>query len=197
MRVAHQAASQVVRYVGLVDWKPDTCRALAEELMAQSGDRWVHVQAVSGQIEHWVFDGRAPETVLCAGWLHDIGYTRSVGASGMHAIDGAAYLEPHGLPQGVVSLVAFHTGARFEAEERGLVDRLLWFDLPDQDMLDLLTLADLTTSPQGEPVTVADRIDEILERYEPQHPVHRGVLRGRAYLEECCRRAAAGVGQPM
>lgn len=102
-------------------------------------------------------------------------------------------MDLHGLPDEVVSLVAFHTGAQFEAAERGLTNRLLQFDLPDQDMMDLLTLADLTTSPQGRPITVKDRIDEILERYEPQHPVHRGVLRGRPYLEESCRRAAARV----
>jgi len=180
-----------------VIWEPIDSRRLAEELLEQAGARWAHVQGVSQQVERWVTGERASELVLSAAWLHDVGYAKTVEASGMHAIDGAEYLDLQGVPGGIVSLVAFHTGARFEAEERGLVDRLLWFELPDQDMLDLLTLADLTTSPRGEYVTVRDRIDEILERYEPQHPVHRGVLRGRAYLEECCRRAAARVGQPM
>lgn len=170
---------------------------LAVELLMPSHERWAHVQGVAAQVEPWVRDVRVPEAVLCAAWLHDIGYAQRVETSGMHAIDGAAYLDLLGLPLEVVSLVAFHTGAEFEAEERGLTDRLLQFDLPNQDMLDLLTRADLTTSPQGERVAVAERLDEILERYDPQHPVHRGVLRGRPYLEDCCRRAAARLGQPM
>lgn len=124
-----------------------------------------------------------------AAWLHDIGYTDHLYRTGMHAVDGAMYLDLLGAPREVVSLVAFHTGAEFEAEERGLLDRLLPFDPPDEVALDLLTLADLTTSPHGERVTVEWRLDEILTRYEPQHPVHRAVTRGRAVLEERCRRA--------
>ena len=54
----------------------------------------------------------------------------------------------------VISLVAFHTGAEFEAEERGLARELATVPRPDQGLLDALILCDLTVSPTGEPVAV-------------------------------------------
>lgn len=160
------------------------------------GERWSHVQGVAETAGRWVIDGKAPESVVSAAWLHDIGYSSKTGESGMHAIDGAAYLDFLRAPPQVVSLVAHHTGAQFEAEERGLLYRLRKFRFPDPEALDLLTLADLTTNPKGNPVSVKDRLDEILLRYEPQHPVHRATVRARPYLEECCHRAAVKVDHP-
>lgn len=94
----------------------------------------------------------------------------------------------------VVSLVAWHTGARFEAEERGLLAELEEFPEPPQDLLDALNLCDLITSPTGEEVDVEDRIAEILRRYPPGHPVHRAVMRSRPVLIESCRRAIGRLG---
>ena len=96
-----------------------------------------------------------------------------------------------------MSLVAFHTGAEYEAEERGLVDKLIQFDRPRQEWIDILILADLVTGTHGERVTTDERLDHIFERYEPQHPVHRAVTRSREYLETCAGRAAERVGYPM
>ncbi len=135
--------------------------------------------------------------VLQAAWLHDVGYAPELLHTGMHAIDGALFLDRAGAPREIVSLVAFHTGAEFEAEERGLGDALAQFDRPAQDDLDQLILADLLSGSYGERVTVAERFDGIFGRYEPQHPVHRAVMRSRPYLEECAKRAAARVGYPM
>ena len=59
-----------------------------------------------------------PVTFGCR-WLHDVGYSPDVRVTGFHALDGAVYLRDLGLPPEVVSLVAYHTGAEFEAEERG------------------------------------------------------------------------------
>ena len=160
-------------------------------------DRWSHVQLVV-QTLHGIEDvGRRTELLVAAGWLHDIGYAPQLIDTGMHAIDGAAFLDRAGAPSEIVSLVAFHTGAEFEAEERGLVDALLQFDRPPQEQLDVLILADLLSGPKGQLMTVRDRLDEISRRYEPQHPVHRAVLRSRPYLEECAARAAEAVGYPM
>jgi hypothetical protein len=89
----------------------------------------------------------------------------------------------------VISLVAFHTGAEYEAEERGLAAELATVPRPEQDQLDALILCDLTVSPTGEPVTVSSRLDEIVARYPAGDPVHRAVLRSRRYLEACCERA--------
>ncbi len=57
--------------------------------------------------------------ILAAAWLHDVGYSPDVSVTGFHALDGAVFLRDLGLLE-VVSLVAYHTGAEFEAEERGL-----------------------------------------------------------------------------
>jgi hypothetical protein len=93
-----------------------------------------------------------------------------------------------------VSLVAYHTGAAFEAEERGLLDALLQMDPPTQE--DLI-LADLLSGANGESTTVDDRLAGIVDRYEPEHPVHRAVARSAPYLKDCAERAAARVGYPM
>ncbi len=95
----------------------------------------------------------------------------------------------------VVSLVAFHTGAEYEAEERGLARELASVPRPEQALLDPLILCDLTVSPTGEPVGVTARLDEIVTRYPAGDPVHRAVLRSRVYLEACCERAR-GCRQP-
>jgi putative nucleotidyltransferase with HDIG domain len=54
------------------------------------------------------------------GLLHDIGYAPSLVATGFHPVDGARFLRAQGTPEVVVSLVAHHSGAVFEAEQRGL-----------------------------------------------------------------------------
>lgn len=100
-------------------------------------------------------------------------------------------------PRQLVSSVAYHTGAEYEAEERGLGHELAAFDRPDQDLLDALTFADLTVGPTGEPISVSARLDEILERYPADHPVHWAVSRSRDYLEGCVARALARLPQPM
>jgi len=109
--------------------------------------------------------------------------------SGLHALDGARYLAGLGTDPVVVSLVAFHTGAEYEAEERGLAHELAAVPRPEQGLLDALILSDLTVSPTGELVAVSARLDEIVARYPADDPVHRSVLRSRPYLEACCGRA--------
>lgn len=97
------------------------------------------------------------------------------------------------MDQLVVSLVAFHTGAEIEAEERGLVHELNRFARPPQDLLDSLILCDLTVSPTGTGTDVVSRIEEIMTRYGVDHPVHRAVRRSSDYLQACCARAATDL----
>lgn len=180
-----------------VNWSAENSASLAQELVGASGARWDHTCGVSRTAASWRHAGWISENVVSAAWLHDIGYAPGLVRSGMHAVDGAAYLDLHGAPKLVVSLVAFHTGAEYEADERGLIDKLIQFDRPPQDDLDILILADLVTSPDGSKVCVRDRLDDIFDRYEAQHPVHRAVTRSREYLEESAARAASRVGHPM
>jgi hypothetical protein len=81
-----------------------------------------------------------------------------------------------------VSLVAFHTGARIEAEERGLSSDLAAFTEPTQVPLDVLTFSDMTTDPDGVPISAPERIAEILSRYPDADPVHRAASRSAPNL---------------
>lgn len=157
-------------------------------------DRLRHVQGVARTVSTLV---PGDLDLLAAAWLHDVGYSVELSECGMHALDGAEYLRRTETPDVVISLVAYHTGAEYEAAERGLAEQLARFDRPDQDDLDVLILADLCTGPTGDRVEVADRLTEILRRYEDNHPVHRAVTRSRSYLVECADRAASRFGYPM
>ncbi len=63
----------------------------------------------------------------------------------------------------IVNLVAHHSGARFEAAERGMSAQLEEFTFADNPVLDALVTADPTTGPGGERFTYAERITEILK----------------------------------
>ncbi len=95
----------------------------------------------------------------------------------------------------------YHTGAEVEAEERGLVDELHEFARPPAELLDLLTAADMTTSPDGEPIEPELHVGEILVRYESQDEVHRAVSRSAPSLLAAvarvrARMASVDEGQP-
>ena len=170
---------------------------LAERLLAPLGRRWLHVQEVVAQAGELaaVLPEADGEDLISAAWLHDVGYSPELMDTGLHPLDGARYLRRHSWPARVVGLVAHHSGARFEAQERGLQDELAEFPFEDSPLLDALALADLTTGPAGERVSYEDRIDEILRRYPAENPVHRTWLSARytmaAALERSQRLLAA------
>jgi hypothetical protein len=75
-------------------------------------------------------------------------------------------------------LVAHHSCAIIEAEERGLADFLRReFDSAPQPLADALTFCDKTISPDGEQVHVTRRLAEIDHRYGTGHPVSRSISR--------------------
>ena len=84
-------------------------------------------------------------------------------------------------------LVAYHSGARFEAEERGLVDALAEFEPEDGPLLDALTYADMTTGPAGQRVDLEERIAEIAERYGAEHLVVHCLKRAHDHLAGAVR----------
>jgi putative nucleotidyltransferase with HDIG domain len=115
---------------------------LAECLVEPLGRRWVHVRAVAARAEE-LASSVPPgdrEVLVAAAWLHDIGYSPEIdGHTRFHPLDGARYLRETGWPSLVVSLMAHHSGARFEAVERGLSDELLGeFPFEDSPLLDAL-----------------------------------------------------------
>src|SRR4051794_35511552 len=152
--------------------RTDEARLLAEECLATSQpQRWRHVQGVAARAVALAGANEAEDPVVQAAWLHDVGYAPAAQNSGLHALDGARYLMRVGASPLVISLVAFHTGAEYEAEERGLEGDLATVRRPDQSLLDALILCDLTVSPAGDPMDVVSRLDEIVSRYPPRDPV--------------------------
>lgn len=130
-----------------------------------------------------------PEELASAAWLHDIGYAGPLQETMCHAVDGAIHLQRLGFSNLVVSLVAWHTGAAWEAEVRDVFGELEGFPTPPRDLLDVLTLVDLTTGPDGGHVDVEQRIAEILDRYDVADPVHRSVSSSAQALRGSAERA--------
>jgi hypothetical protein len=177
-------------------------KSQAEDLMAPLGDRWLHVQAVADQARRvgLILADEDRDLLVAAAYLHDIGYAPSLNLLGFHPVDGARFLRDHGHER-LARLVAHHSGARFEAAERGLLDELAAFPVEDGPVLDALTFADMTTGPAGEAMTLQERIGEILGRYPPDDPVHRGIRRAhpllQAAVDRTLRRLGSESDQPM
>ncbi|WP_035921059.1 HD domain-containing protein [Frankia sp. QA3] len=153
---------------------------LASELLTPLGDRWRHVQAVAAAAREVsaVVDPEERELLVAAAWLHDIGYAPSIGHLRFHPVDGARFLETQNAPERLCALVAHHSGARHEAEERGLTAELSAWAFEDSPVMDALCMADLTTGPQGQRFTFPERLAEILSRYGEGSVVHRSINRG-------------------
>jgi len=56
------------------------------------------------------------------------------------------------------------------------------FASPPIDLLDILTTADVSVSPDGTLTEPRERIAEILQRYDDDDPVHRAVRRSAPEL---------------
>jgi len=155
--------------------------ALAERALSDAlPRRWRHVQAVAGRAEEVaaipLVDGA---TLVAAAWLHDIGYAPELVSSGFHPLDGARYLRRLGtVPDRIVCLVAHHSCAVVEADERGLSAELVAeFANEESPTADALWYADMTTGPDGQQFGVRERLAEIRLRYGAGHVVTRFVDR--------------------
>ena len=173
-------------------WSESTAEGLAREWISGPGRRWAHLSTVGRLAEETrAWGAGLPSSVIEAAWVHDLGYAPGLRDTGMHAIDGARALVRFGAPAAVVALVAHHTGAIHEAEERGLADQLGELPVPDPADLDALTLLDLVVGPSGDFTSPEDRIGEILSRYGDDDPVYRAVRRSSPSLLESAARARA------
>ena len=165
-------------------------QALAERLLAEPlPRRWRHVQAVGRRAEQVSalldVDGQA---LVAAAWLHDIGYAPEAVDSGFHPLDGARLLRGMAVDERVVCLVAHHSCAVVEADERGLSTELAEFPREESPTADALWYCDMTTGPDGERLAVAGRLDEIRKRYGPGHIVTRFVDRAESQIMAAVRR---------
>jgi HD domain len=151
------------------------------------------VQAIAEQaarIAPAVLPADERETLVAAAWLHDIGYAPALATTGLHPPDGARHLETLGADRRLCCLVVHHSGATFEAEERGYAAELATFEQEHSPVMDALIYADMTTGPAGQHLTFEARIAEILERYSSGHPVHRAISRSRPTLAAAVDRTA-------
>lgn len=126
------------------------------------------------------------QEVYRAALLHDIGY-ESPKVWGTHALDGATELRSLGESPLVCDLVAHHTAATIEADEAGIpatafAPFIYHGPAPIEQLRSIIAWADLTTSPNGDLVTVDERLDEILQRYQPGSLVHRSITRASSWL---------------
>jgi hypothetical protein len=177
----------VLRYGDGMPSSLDTPRGaaeLAESLLPPLGNRWLHTQAVAERAREAtpaVPEGEH-DLLVAAAWLHDIGYAPELRQTGFHPLDGARHLESLGAPRRLVCLVAHHSGAVYEAEQRGLVDELEPYEREDTPLLDALIFADMTTGPAGQRFDFDDRMDEILVRYDAGSEVYKAISNARPYL---------------
>ncbi|MEV6045050.1 HD domain-containing protein [Streptomyces xanthochromogenes] len=179
---------------------PQEAAELAESLLPPLGNRWLHTQAVAARARE--VSAAVPEDerdlLVAAAWLHDLGYAPELRETGFHPLDGARYLETLGAPSRLVRLVAHHSGAVYEAEQRGLSEELAAYEREDSPVLDALICADMTTGPAGQSFDFDRRIDEILVRYEPGSEVHTAISKARPYLGAAVERTLARLDdQPM
>lgn len=129
--------------------------------------------------------GDDADLLIRAAWLHDIGYAPDLAVTGFHPLDGARYLrDVAGADDRLCRLVANHSGAVFEARRRGLNGELT-SEFPEVGGLvaDTLTYCDMTTSPDGDPVDVDTRLDEILTRYGDDDLIAEAIQEARPEIE--------------
>ncbi len=125
-----------------------------------------------------------------AAWLHDIGYAPELVDTGFHPLDGARFLRREDVCERVTALVAYHSCAEVEADARGLGPELAAeFDRPaDELLVDALCFCDMTTGPDGQAVSVDDRLAEICDRYGPDDLVTRSITRAAPQIHRSTAR---------
>lgn len=181
--------------VGTVAWASQ----LAERHLAVLGNRWKHTKAVAARAVEvaYVVPSGDRSLLVTAAWLHDLGYAPDLRDTGFHPLDGARHLEALGVEPRLCALVAHHSGATYEAAQRGLTNDLAVYPREDGVVLDALVYADMTTGPKGQAFDFDERMDEILERYALGDPVNRAITAARPYLGGCVRRTLDRLdGQP-
>ncbi|AZQ72700.1 HD domain-containing protein [Streptomyces luteoverticillatus] len=163
---------------------------LAGSMLPPLGNRWLHTQAVAERASEASPAVPADERglLVAAAWLHDIGYAPELRETGFHPLDGARHLEALGAPLRLVRLVAHHSGAVYEAEQRGLTTELAQYEREDSPLLDALIFADMTTGPSGQRFSFEQRMREILIRYESGSAVHTAISNAHPYLAAAVER---------
>ncbi|MER6088499.1 HD domain-containing protein [Streptomyces bluensis] len=185
--------------MGLTEWAYSLSEAMLSEPLPR---RWAHSLGVAKRARSLSpILGDDAELLEAAAVLHDVGYSPTIATTGFHPLDGARFLrDQEGTDERVVRLVAHHSCALLEAEERGLRPELEEeFALERPDLVDALVYCDMTTTPDGTETTPAERLDEIVQRYGPDTIVGRFIQRAAPEIHSAAERveerlAKASVG---
>ncbi|MFF2258358.1 HD domain-containing protein [Streptomyces albidoflavus] len=187
---------------GLNQWAYGLAESMLSEPLPR---RWAHSLGVARRAQSLspVLSDDA-ELLEAAAVLHDIGYSPSIATTGFHPLDGARFLrDQEGADERVTRLVAHHSCALLEAEERGLRRELeTEFALERPELVDALIVSDMTTTPDGEATTSTARVTEIVQRYGPDTVVGRFIQRAAPEIHAAVARvdqrmAAAGSSHPI
>ena len=161
----------------------------AETLLPPLGNRWLHVQGVvrhAYQIAE-IFSPEDQIYLIASAYLHDIAYAPSLYQTDFHPIDGAIYLRSCNQER-LASLVAYHSGAQFEAHLRGLTEQLAAFRWEDSLVADALAYCDLTTNPLGQRISFEERLADVTCRYGQEHLVSQAIHQASPFLAEIVQR---------
>ncbi|MEU9518100.1 HD domain-containing protein [Streptomyces sp. NPDC048224] len=189
--------------MGLTEWAYTLSESLLSDPLPR---RWSHSLGVAKRARSLSpILGSDAELLEAAAVLHDIGYSPAIAATGFHPLDGARFLRAQeGADERVVRLVAHHSCALLEAEERGLRQELeSEFELERPDLVDALLYCDMTTTPDGTQTTPSERLDEIVQRYGPDTIVGRFIQRAAPEIHAASKRVGDRMadvsvgGQPM
>jgi hypothetical protein len=162
----------------------------ARELLAPLGARFEHTRQVAARAAELApaVAEEDRDLLVVAAWWHDLGYAPELVQTGFHPIDGARYLAAKGHSPRLCALVAHHSAATFEAEERGLTAELADWPREEGPVPDALWMADMTTGPRGQTFDYDERLAEILDRYDADSIVGRAMTRARPAISAAIER---------
>lgn len=185
------AASTLVT-VAIRSWAEQMAHGFLADALPR---RWTHVQEVARRARRFAMalDGAEGETLHAAAWLHDIGYAPELTKAEFHPLDGARYLRMTDVPDRLASLVAFHSSAASEADYLGLKEQMAEFEDERTLVRDLLWYADMTVGPGGQCMTFARRMEDVRERYPPDHYVVRALDAGMGERRAAVERAESWI----
>ncbi len=167
------------------------------ELAGALPRRWAHSQGVAARAEELAkLLGEQAALLRSAAVLHDVGYAPRLAVTGFHPLDGARFLrDEHTADDQLTRLVANHSFALLEAEERGLREALEdEFPLvEDQLLVDALVYCDMTTTPGGKQTTAGERVAEIVGRYGADSIVGRFIRRAEPKIIAAVGRIEKGL----
>jgi putative nucleotidyltransferase with HDIG domain len=164
-----------------------SARATAFRLLVANPERLRHSAAVAARA-HSLADAVPDDQrdlLVAAAWLHDVGYAEALRDTGFHPVDGARFLRSTRWESGVCDLVAHHSGSRF------VESQLAEFDWAQDAVSDALTIADQTVGPNGRPLSLEDRMQDMLDRHGSDSPNARAHPQRRTYFRAAFERVSS------